>query len=73
MTANTIFRHKDYEFACGARAGDGGQFRPTLVVTKIAWPTRPRVIDVKVGAYGTEAAAIAAAHAQGIEWVANYG
>ncbi len=73
MTVNTIFRHKDYEFACGARAGDAGRFRPTLTVTKIAWPTRPRVINVESGDHDTEAAAIAAAHAQGIEWVANYG
>lgn len=71
--AHSIFRHKDYEFACGGTAGDGGRFRPTLTVTKITWPTRTRVIDVVAGAHDTEAAAIAAAYAQGIAWVTNYG
>ncbi len=73
MTATSTFRHQNYEFTCGARAGDGGRFRPTLTVTKVVWPTRPRVIDVEAGEHETEAAAIAAARAQGIEWVNNYG
>jgi hypothetical protein len=70
---DTIFRHQGYEFACGARAGNGGRFRPTLTVTKIVWPTRPRVIDVEAGDHDTEAAAIAVAYAQGVAWVTNYG
>jgi hypothetical protein len=73
MEVTRIFRHQDYELVCGANPVDGGKFAPTLVVSKQVWPTRPRVIAVERGGYLNSDSAIDAAHAQGIEWVRNYG
>ncbi len=73
MDANRVFRHQDYELVCSAKAVDNGRFAPMLTVSKQVWPTRPREIAVQRGDYTTEQAAIDAAYAQGIEWVANYG
>jgi hypothetical protein len=73
MVASKIFRHLDYELVCSAKAVDSGKFAPALSVSKQVWPTRPREIAVDRGDYRTEDAAIDAAHAQGIEWVRNYG
>jgi hypothetical protein len=73
MSETKTFRHQDYEMLCGAQAVDGNRFAPTLVVSKQAWPRRPRNIDVARGEYLTEDAAIEAAYAQGVEWIANYG
>ena len=73
MEMTRIFRHQDYELVCSAKAVDAGKFAPSLVVSKQVWPTRPRVIAVKRGDHSTEDTAIDAAHAQGIEWVQNYG
>jgi hypothetical protein len=73
MDVTKVYRHQDYELVCSAKAVDSGKFAPTLVVSKQVWPTRPRVIDVRRGDHHTEATAIDAAHAQGIEWVQNYG
>lgn len=73
MTQTQIFRHRDYELTCSAQASDSGSFEPVLVVSKLVWPSRPRTIAVRRGAHPTPDSAIAAAHAQGIEWVTNYG
>lgn len=73
MDATKIFRHQDYEVVCTAKAIDGGRFAPMLVVSKQVWPTRPREIAVARGEYMTEADALEAAGAQGIEWITNYG
>ncbi|MBL0090631.1 MAG: hypothetical protein IPP87_07610 [Ideonella sp.] len=73
MDVTKIFRHQDYELVCSAKAVDAGKFAPSLVVSKQVWPTRPRVIAVKRGDHNSEDTAIDAAHAQGIEWVQNYG
>ena len=73
MSATKNFRHRDYELLCGAKGVDNGRFRPTLIVSKQGWPTRPREIDVQRGDHATEESAIEAAHAQGVEWVVNYG
>ena len=73
MGATKIFRHQDYEMLCGAQPIDGSRFAPTLVVSKQAWPRRPRTIDIRRGDYLTEEAAIDAAYAQGVEWILNYG
>lgn len=73
MDATQIFRHKDYELTCSARAVDSGRFAPTLTLCKQVWPTRPREIAVARGEHMTAEAAIAAAHAQGLEWITNYG
>lgn len=73
MEATKVFRHHEYELVCSAKAVDSGKFAPALVVSKQVWPTRPRVIAVKRGDHLCEETAIDAAHAQGIEWVTNYG
>lgn len=73
MDVTKIFRHQDYELVCSAKAVDAGKFAPSLVVSKQVWPTRPRVIAVQRGDHSSEDTAIDAAHAQGIEWVQNYG
>jgi hypothetical protein len=73
METTKVFRHRDYELLCGTRLLDGGKFLPTLVVCKQAWPRRPREIAIPRVTYPSESIAIEAAHAQGIEWIANYG
>lgn len=73
MNETQTFRHKDYELTCGARASDNGKFEPTLVVARQAWPRRPRTIAVRRGAHPTPDVAIESAHAQGVEWVSNFG
>lgn len=73
MVQTQIFRLEDYELTCGARATDNGRFEPALVISKLAWPSRPRTIDVRRGAHPTPESAIESAYAQGLEWVKNYG
>jgi hypothetical protein len=73
MVEPKIFQHLRYELLCGAKAVDGGKFAPTLVISKQAWPRRPRIIDVPRGDFASEEPAIAAAHHEGVEWVSNYG
>lgn len=73
MVVSRTFVHLDYELVCAASPVDGGRFAPSLVISKQVWPTRPRVIAVDRGGYLTLDSAIEAAHAQGIEWVKNYG
>jgi hypothetical protein len=73
MDATRIFRHQDYELICSAKSVDSGRFAPMLTVSKQVWPTRPREIAVQRGEYTSEETAIDAAHAQGIEWITNYG
>ena len=73
MAATRILRHQDYELQCSAKVVDSGKFAPTLVVSKQAWPKRPRVIDVPRGDFSSEETAIDAAYTQGVEWVQNYG
>jgi hypothetical protein len=68
-----VFRFKNYELQCGARPIDNGKFEPTLVVCSTTWPSRPRTIAVERGDWATEALAIEAAHAQGLQWVAHFG
>lgn len=73
MIETQTFRLNDYELTCSAHATDNGRFEPVLVISKSAWPSRPRTIAVQRGAHPSAELAIAAAHAQGIEWVRNYG
>jgi hypothetical protein len=73
MNATQTFRLKDYELTCGALPTDNGKFEPVLVISKATWPSRPRTIAVQRGGYPTAAAAIESAHAQGVEWVENFG
>ena len=73
MDAARTFRHQGYDLLCGTRTIDGGKFAPTLVVCKQVWPTRPRVIAIDRGEYLSEAAALDAAYAKGIEWISDFG
>ena len=67
------FSTKGYELRCGARALDSGSFMPTLVVSKHLWPSRPRTIAMNGEACPNVEEAIAAAHAQGLAWVRDFG
>jgi hypothetical protein len=73
MTPTRVFKLEKYELICGARPVDNGSFEPSLVLTQNVWPTRPRTIAMRKGGFPSEDLAIAAARAQGIEWIANYG
>ncbi len=73
MSATRIFHVKDYELSCSAAASAKGGFEPALVICRQAWPKRPRTIAVERGTHASAESAIESAHAQGIEWVANYG
>jgi hypothetical protein len=73
MDTVKVFRHLEYELHCGARALDGGRFKPTLTVAKDRWPKRPREIDVPIGEHTSELDAIEAAYARGVGWISEYG
>lgn len=73
MKTPQIVRLKDYELVCGATATDGGKFEPTLVISSNIWPSRPRSIAVRAGAYPTAAVAMESAQTRGVEWIANFG
>ena len=73
MNDRVSYRHRDYELHCGAKVLDNGKFAPTLLVIRQGWPSRPREVAVSRGDYGTEEAAVQAAHVQGVDWIANYG
>lgn len=73
MSASKVFMHQDYELLCGAKVLANGRYVPTLSISKRAWPTRPRDIAFPRGDYPSEDEAIAAAHAQGLAWINDYG
>lgn len=73
MEETKIFRFKQYELLCTAKAVDGGKFAPALVVVKQVWPTRPRAIAVDRGDFISAEDAIGAAHNQGLVWIQHYG
>jgi hypothetical protein len=70
---STVIRHKDYDLHCSARQVDSGKYAPVLVVSRLAWPSRPRSIAVERGDHASPETAIEAARLQGVEWVAHYG
>ena len=73
MDTTRVFKWQNYELLCSAKPVDAGRFAPNLIISKQVWPTRPREIAVPRGEHGSEEAAIAAAHAQGIDWIRDYG
>jgi hypothetical protein len=73
MTGTQTFHVKEYELSCSAVPSAKGGFEPALVICRQAWPKRPRTIAVDRGPHASADSAIESAHAQGIEWVANYG
>ncbi len=73
MNATKNFRYKNYDLLCGARPVDRGRFAPTLVISTLSWPSRPRQIALAPGDFPSEHTAIDAAYNQGMEWIANYG
>lgn len=73
MNATQTFRIREYDLTCSATANDCGSFEPVLIISKAIWPSRPRTIVVRRGAHASADVAIESAHAQGIEWVTNFG
>ena len=73
MIATQTFRVQKYTLTCSAQATDNGRFEPALVISRDIWPSRPRTIAVRRGAHLSAELAIEAAHAQGVEWVTNFG
>lgn len=73
MIATQTFRLEHYELTCSAQACDNGTFQPALVISKNVWPSRPRTIAVRRDRHPTADVAIESAHAQGLEWVRNFG
>jgi hypothetical protein len=73
MSATETIAFKAYDLICGARVVEHGMFAPTLVVSRRTWPSRPRVIALTRGDFATEKGAIDAAHAQGVQWVIDFG
>lgn len=73
MHDNATTAHGDYELHCTATVDDAGRYVPSIVVSRQQWPKRPRIIAVQRGTYESEATALEAARAQGIEWIKNYG
>ena len=73
MDLTKTFKHQAYDFQCSAKPLGNGSFAPNLVVSKQAWPSRPRTIALRCDGPLTAEAAIDSAYAQGVEWVANYG
>ena len=72
-TVPEIVIFKDYDLRCSATAIGQGMFAPTLVVSRRTWPSRPRVIAMTGGSFASEAVAIESAHAQGVQWVMDFG
>lgn len=68
-----IFHCGHYKLTCSAQACDNGLYRAALVVSKVAWPGRPRTIAMRHDHHPTAQTAIDAAHAQGLEWVRDFG
>ena len=73
MIATQTFHLTHSDLMCSAQACDNGMFRPALVVSKNIWPSRPRTIAVRRDRHSTADVAIASAHAQGLEWVRDFG
>ncbi|MBK6852491.1 MAG: hypothetical protein IPG93_12870 [Burkholderiales bacterium] len=73
MAEQRVYRHEPYDLLCGAKALDNGKFEPTLVVSRNAWPSRPRTLAVTRGHFVSAELAIESAHADGVKWIANYG
>ena len=73
MPSTNSTEHRGYRLTWSALALDTGKFEPRLSVCSVAWPSRPRKIAVARGDHLTEAAALEAAYAAGMEWIANHG
>jgi hypothetical protein len=73
MSEQRGYRHEPYDLVCGAKVLDNGKFEPTLVVSRNAWPSRPRTLAVTRGHFESAEKAIESAHADGVTWIANYG
>lgn len=73
MTETQTFRFQHYQLTCSAQVCDNGTFRAALVISKDVWPSRPRTIAVRRDRHASAGVAIGSAHAQGLEWVRNFG
>jgi hypothetical protein len=73
MMEMQTFRSERYDLVCSAQVCDNGTYRAVLVISRNIWPSRPRTIAVRAEHHSTADVAIESAHAQGLEWVKNYG
>ena len=73
MDTTRVFKWENWELLCSAKAVDAGRFAPSLIISKLVWPTRPREIAVPRGQYTSQETAIDAAYSSGLEWIRNYG
>jgi hypothetical protein len=73
MDKTRVFKWQNYEMVCSAKDAGAGRFAPSLVLSKMVWPTRPREIAVARGHHTSEETAIDAAYAEGLAWIRDYG
>ncbi len=73
MDTTRVFKWENWELLCSAKAVDAGRFAPSVVISKLVWPTRQREIAVPRGQHTTSDTAIDAAYSSGMEWIRNYG
>lgn len=73
MPTTATFRYGAWEVSCKARAMANGKFRPEVIVTGRAWPSRPRSIAVENTDFSVEYDAVEAGRLQGLAWIENYG
>ena len=73
MDKSQVFRWQNYTMLCTAKDAGVGRFAPSLVVSRLAWPTRPREVAVAPGHYTSEDTAIDAARAEGLLWIRDNG
>jgi hypothetical protein len=73
MDTTRVFKWQDWELLCSAKPVDAGRFTPSLMVSKLVWPTRQREIAVPRGQHTSLETAIDAAYSSGLEWIRNYG
>jgi hypothetical protein len=72
VSQTNTFHHAKFQLVCGARPLQRGRFAPTLVISRQAWPTRPRSIDMSPASYPSEHTAIGAAYAHGLSWIDSF-
>lgn len=70
---NKSVNYRDYQLTCTAVADSNGRFESTLIVARIAWPSRPRVLAIKRAKHETSQQAIDAAQQQGMKWIDDHG
>jgi len=68
-----IYAHNGCQLTCTAVADDNGKFEVAVVASRVAWPSRPRVIAVERVRYVSIEAALESGRRLGIKWVMDHG